>query len=162
MPRRSLRTPWAQRKALKLARALPTWMLPFLDNPERVCINLAAIVLGAVGVLSPPEHGVLDEWPYWLQLEWSAAITVAGVAALHGTWTGYRPSERLGAGLFAACAVMFAIGTVFRFGAPATGTIILFAFLALAKVFRVLRSLAISAEAQAAVRLRQQLNDEPP
>src|SRR4051794_30217883 len=116
MARRSLRTPWAQRKALKLARALPTWTLPFLDNPERVCINLAAIVLGVVGVFSPPEGGVLDEWPYWLQLEWSAAITVAGVAALHGTWTGYRPSERLGAGLFTLCAVMFAIGTAFRFG----------------------------------------------
>jgi hypothetical protein len=135
-------------------------MLPILDNPERVCINAAALILGLVGLVSPPEHGVLDEWPYWLQLEWSASIVVAGVAALHGTWTGYRPSERLGAGLFTCCAVMFAIGTAFRFGVPATGTIVLFGFLALAKVFRIIRSLAISAEAQAAVRLRRQLHDD--
>jgi hypothetical protein len=125
-----------------------------------VFINLAALVLGVAGLI-PPEGGILDSWPPWLQYLWSVSILIGGTAALQGTWTGYRPAERLGAGLFAVCALMFAVGAFVQVGVAATGTITIFTFLCVAKTLRVIRSLAVSAEVHAAIRIQSHLDEGP-
>lgn len=141
-------TPFAQRAALRLAKHVPE---PLLAYPERVVVNLAAIIMG-IAALWPPRGGVADLWPDWFAYEWSAAMVIAGLAALHGTWTGYRPSERLGAGLFAVGAAVFAVTAAVYFGFSATATATLFGLLSLAKLIRLVRSLAVSAQITTAIR----------
>lgn len=133
--------PWLHRVALRLSLRVPE---PLLAQPERVFINVAAIVLG-FAALWPPPDSIASVWPDWFRLEWAAAMILGGMAALHGTWTGYRLTERLGAALFACGAAVWAVQAWLLFGLAALGPVLIFAFLAAAKTLRVLRSLATSA-----------------
>lgn len=132
--------PWAQRRAQYLARFIPE---PLLASPERVAVNLAAVVLG-VAALWPPPGGVADQWPTWFRVEWSLGMALAGLAGLYGTWTSYRPAERLGAGLFALCATAYAAQASYSFGITVISTVTLFGLLVVAQLLRLIRSLAAS------------------
>jgi presenilin-like A22 family membrane protease len=142
--------PRGQRIALRLSRHLPE---PLLAQPERIFINVAAILLG-LAALVPPPGGIADQWPYWFRLEWAGAMVLAGVAAVHGTWTGYRPTERLGAGLFSLGAAAYGLQAAITYDWGATGTVLIFVFLSLAKALRVIRSLAVTASITESIRDR--------
>lgn len=148
--------PWLQRKALQVSRYVPE---PLLAQPERVFINLAAILLG-VSALWPPPGSVADHWPSWFRLEWALAMVVGGAAALHGTWTGYPLTERLGAGLFACAALAFGSQAWLSFGWAGTGTTMIFVALASAKCLRIMRSLATTAIIAQSLRYRGTGDDE--
>jgi hypothetical protein len=135
------KVPWAQRVAVRVSLHIPE---PLLAGPERVFINLAAILMGLTA-FGPPKGSVPAEWPVWFQVEWGVAMVVAGLAALHGTWTNYRPSERLGAGLFAICALVYAV-TAIDLGRRGTFVFVIFGALSVAKVVRIIRSLAASGQ----------------
>lgn len=124
---------------LRVAKRLPE---PLLASPERIFVNVAAILIGCAGLWPPPGSPV-DAWPQVVQYEWAVSMMVGGYAALHGAWTGYRRSERLGAALFAFCAFQFAIQVVHLAGLRGLVTTTLFVLLAAAKVVRIIRSVAV-------------------
>lgn len=138
--RRVRMLPLAQRVAGRIAVHIPEQLLA---EPERFLLNAAAVLLGVAALADPHPGTIVARWPMWFQLEWAVAMIIAGFAALHGAWTGYRPSERLGAGLYALCALAYCATAALR-GWSGIFIALIFGGIAVAKALRVIRSLAAS------------------
>jgi hypothetical protein len=130
------------RFAVKATTHLPEGLLA---NPERAALNLGMMVMGGLALLPPrAEAGALGEWPRWFQIEWGVGMVLAGAAAMHGYWTGYRPTERVGAAGVAFGCILYGVQIILvgmSKGAVLVG--ILFILIAVSKALRLLRSLAV-------------------
>jgi hypothetical protein len=130
------------RLAVKLTARMPTRLLA---NPERVLLNVGIVLLGVIALL-PNETGsspVLAVWPRWFEVEWGLAMVVGGSAALHGYWSGYRPTERLGTATIALGCLLYSIQAIVAPGTRGAVAGAIFLVIALAKTIRLLRSLAV-------------------
>lgn len=127
------------RFAVRMAEGLP---LPLLANPERIFLNAAAVLIGALALIPPP-GSIIGLWPKGFAFCWSMVMIVAGLSAVHGAWTDYRRTERFGALLFAFGSFTFG-ASAFVYGWRGSLVGVLFIFLAFAKVVRWVRSKAAS------------------
>lgn len=147
-----MRRPGRERWSVKIANRLP---VPVLANPERLSINYMMIILGIMCLDPTPVFPTVAAWSNWFQYEWAIASIVGGCAALHGAYRDARPSERLGCIVVAICSLTFGVSMLHTSGGAA-GLVSAFVFsITLAKVLRLIRSLAYDATLRAAREARE-------
>jgi CHASE2 domain-containing sensor protein len=131
---------------VKVANRLPA---PVMANPERLSINYMMIILGLMCLDPTPVFPTVAAWSNWYQYEWAAASILGGCAALHGAYRDARPSERLGCTVVAICSFTFGVSMLHTSGIQA-GMVAAFVFtITLAKILRLIRSLAYDATLRA-------------
>lgn len=119
----------------KLARRFPN---PILEDPERVLINAACVLIGLGALLTVRPGSLLALWPRWVAVEWAVAMLVGGACALFGFLRGKRSMARLGYLLIAAASVVYGVGVMIVFGWQGLPPGLIFIGLAAAKVIRLL------------------------
>jgi hypothetical protein len=123
---------------------------PVMANPERLSINYMMIILGIMCLDPTPVFPTVAAWSTWFQYEWAIASILGGCAALHGAYRDARPSERLGCTVVAICSLTFGVSMLHTSGVAA-GLVAAFVFsITIAKVLRLIRSLAYDATLRAA------------
>jgi CHASE2 domain-containing sensor protein len=131
---------------VKVANRLPE---PVMANPERLSINYMMIILGIMCLDPTPVFPTVAAWSDWYQYEWAVASILGGCAALHGAYRDARPSERLGCTVVAICSFTFGVSMLHTSGIQA-GMVAAFVFtITLAKILRLIRSLAYDATLRA-------------
>lgn len=121
--------------AARLARHLPETIA---INPERTLIYLGCALIGLSALSDASGRGALRHlWPF-AQTEWGVAMLVGGAAGLWGLFKHNRSPERLGQLLLLFGSAFFAVILVVEFGLPGLITALIFLFIALAMVIRLI------------------------
>lgn len=130
----SPRSSWA----LRILRHMRAWgLLPLIENPERVILNFAFMVIGTSALLVRKPGSLIESWQ-WVGPVWSLAMIAGGGAVLVGMWTWKRSVERLGYLLLLPCLLTFAISSFFVFGFSAMTVGTIFTACAVSKAVRLL------------------------
>lgn len=122
----------------RLADRLPE---PLLANPERVALNVAAVVIGLAAMIPPPGSS-LDRMADWLATAVGALFIAGGCLSLHASWTGTRYTERVGALAYALACIIYVAQLLYQNGSSATAPAVIFGGVAVAKLLRWVRSVA--------------------
>ena len=131
---------------MKVAHQLPDAVLA---NPERLVLNVFMMLMGLACLHPDTVFPTVESWSDWYQYEWALGMVLGGGAALHGAITESRPSERLGCSVVAICTLTYAVSVLHVNGSKAFLVFLIFFGVALAKVFRLIRSLAVDATLRA-------------
>jgi hypothetical protein len=124
--------------ALRILRHMRAWgLLPLIENPERVILNFAFVVIGLSSLLVRKPGSLIDAWQ-WVGPVWSLAMIMGGGSVLLGLWLWKRSIERLGYLLLLPCLLIFAISSFFVFGFSAMTVGTIFFACAVSKAVRLL------------------------
>jgi len=111
---------------------------PLAENPERVLVNVACVLIGIAGLASIRPGSLLALWPLWVSYAWSAVMLTGGLCGLVGYWRGKLPLQRLGMMLIAMACFTYAIALLTVFVGTGFFPAMIFIALGVAKVIRLL------------------------
>jgi hypothetical protein len=156
------RTRWL----IRVTGWLPRWLL---EGPERVMLYFAVTIIG-ITAFWPPPGSLFDLWPDGIHIPLACALAGGGFLSLIACVTRDQTAERVGAvAVFLSTGIVgLAIFDLYRWSR--LGTAVIFCFLALAALIRLLRSTATAAAvlghlrflAEAQQREAEDLEEHPP
>lgn len=146
---------WGERLAARTLRFIPEWLAL---EPERVLINAACVVIGVLALAQDPRpDSVVAAWPVWLRVEWALGMAVGGFLVVYG-FVRKRRVGRVGLLSVALCSLFYVGSSFLNFGLDRFLVAIIFLFIALAKLLRLL----VSSGVRAHMLTRPPLDPPPP
>lgn len=134
---------WGEKTASRLLRYIPEWLA---QEPERVLINAACVIIGIMALSRDPRpDSVLAQWPAFIRVEWGLAMSVGGGLVLYGYIRNKRASGRVGLLAVASASLFYVGASSMSFGLDRFLVAVIFLFIALAKLLRLLVSSAVRA-----------------
>lgn len=150
-----MRPSWGERLAARTLRFIPVWLAL---EPERVLINAACVVIGVLALVRQPRpDSVLAAWPEFLRVEWGLGMAVGGFLVVYG-FVRKRRVGRVGLLAVALCSLSFVVSSWLDFGLDKFLVGVIFLFVALAKLLRLL----VSSGVRAHMLTRPPLDPPPP
>lgn len=116
---------------------------PVLEQPERVLINIACILIGVSAALPPVPESSIARWPDVGRYIWAGIMIVGALFSLYGVVYYSRIADRLGALIIMMGSLWLGTNLVLLGGARTHITALIFFGIAIAKFFRFIRSLAV-------------------
>lgn len=141
----------SERLFLWLADKSPRWLL---EQPERVFLNVACLVIGLTTMLPPPPNNVLAAFPDAGRVVLGAVMALGALVSLWGSATLSRVADRVGALALGGAAAFFAVILFGAVGLRAQITGVIFLGIFTAKGFRFVRATALR------IRIRHHLLEE--
>lgn len=139
-----------ERIILWLAGCFPRWLM---EQPERILLNAACLIIGVSTMLPPPPENVLADFPTLGRMALGIILIAGSGVSLYGTARVNRAADRFGALALGSASLFLAtllFGTV---GLRAMLTGIIFFAIFLAKSIRFIRSTAVR------IRIRHHLEE---
>lgn len=125
--------------AVRIADRLPE---PLLASPERVLLNVAAVVIGAASYWPPAGSVIATEWYDEVRWSWGGIMVLAGLFSLHGMFSDDPVTERTGALALMVGSWMYATTLAVVTGWGGIVPILIFYGIGVAKLIRLIRSTA--------------------